>query len=297
GAEFGTSSELELLDALLDEEGVSAPVAAIPRQGAGIAPLSASQRRLWFLHELDPTSHAYTLCGALRLRGALDVAALSEALSGVVARHASLRTIFVNEAGEPRQIVQDASPVELRRVRAASPDVLAAATRAAQDLVRTPWNLPQGPLLRAALVQLSTAEHALIVVMHHIVADGWSIGVLLRDLSALYDARVAGATPVLDDLPLQYADYAAWQNDPHLAGERADDLTYWTRRLAGAPQRLDLPTLSVGPQSARRGGHLKLRLTPALTEALNALAREGGATLYMTLLAAFQILLSRSTGQ
>src|SRR4029453_12131403 len=114
--------------------------------------------------------------------------------------------------------------VDLRRFRAATSDVLLGATSAAQDLVRTPWNLAEGPLLRAALVEFSTLEHALIVVMHHIVADGWPIGVLLRGLSALYDARLAGAAPGLDDLPLQYADYAAWQNDPQRERERAGDL-------------------------------------------------------------------------
>ena len=297
GAEFGASSELELLDALLDEEGVAAPVATLPRQGARIAPLSASQRRLWFLHELDPASHAYTLCGAVHLKGVLNVAALEEALSGIVARHESLRTIFVSQAGEPMQVVQNALPVDLRRFRAATSDVLLEAPSAAQDLVRTPWNLAEGPLLRVALVEFSTVEHALIVVMHHIVADGWSIGVLLRDLSVLYDARLAGAAPLLDDLPLQYADYAAWQNDPQRADEREDDLAYWKRRLEGAPQGLDLPTLSVGPQASRRGAQKKIRLSPELTESLKSFGRSQGATLYMTLLAAFQVLISRHTGQ
>ena len=297
GAEFGASSELELLDALLDEEGVAAPVATLPRQGARTAPLSASQRRLWFLHELDPASHAYTLCGAVHLKGVLNVAALEEAVSGIVARHESLRTIFVSQAGEPMQVVQNALPVDLRRFRAATSDVLLGATSAAQDLVRTPWNLAEGPLLRVALVEFSTVEHALIVVMHHIVADGWSIGVLLRDLSVLYDARLAGAAPLLDDLPLQYADYAAWQNDPQRAGEREEDLAYWKRRLEGAPQGLDLPTLSVGPQASRRGAQKKIRLSPELTESLKSFGRSQGATLYMTLLAAFQVLISRHTGQ
>jgi len=296
-AEFGAGSELELLDALLDEEGVAAPVASLPRQESTSAPLSASQRRLWFLHELDPSSHAYTLCGALHLKGALDVEALAAALSGVIARHASLRTIFVSEAGEPRQVVQDAVPLDLRRTRALTDDVLREATRGAQDLVSTPWNLAGGPLLRAGLIELSPVEHALIVVMHHIVADGWSIGVLLHDISALYDARLHGAEAVLEELPLRYADYAAWQSDPRRAGEREEDLATWTQRLAGAPQRLDLPTLSAGSRVSRRGGQLRIGLSPEVTEALKAIGREGSATLYMTLLAAFQILISRSTGQ
>jgi hypothetical protein len=298
GLEFGAMSELELLDALLDEEGVAAPdIASIPRQGAKIAPLSPSQRRLWFLHELDPASHAYTLCGAVHLKGALDLKALEDSLSGVVARHESLRTIFVSEEGEPRQIIQDASPVEVPHVRAGTGSVLQEATRVTHDLVRKPWNLAEGPLLRSALVEFSPAEHVLIVVMHHLVADGWSIGVLLRDLSALYDARVVNAAPALDDLPVQYADYAVWQNDPRFVGEREDDLLYWKRRLEGAPQRLELPTLTVGPQASRRGAHRKMYLSPGLTESLKSLGRSQGATLYMTLLAAFQILISRSTGQ
>ncbi len=297
GAGFGAGSELELLDALLDEEGVAAPVASLPRRGARTAPLSPSQRRLWFLHELDPDSHAYTLCGAVHIRGALDAGALADSLSGVVARHESLRTIFVSEAGEPRQIVQEASPVDLRRVRAGTGSAIQEATRAARELVRTGWNLAEGPLLRAALVEFSPSEHALIVVMHHLIADGWSIGVLLRDLSALYEARVTGAAPALDDLPIQYPDYAAWRSDPGIAGEREEDLAYWRRQLEGAPQRLDLPTLSVAPGAHRPGAHLKIRLSPELTESLKSLGRGEGATLYMTLLAAFQILISRSTGQ
>src|SRR4030095_6258730 len=259
--------------------------------------LSYGQRRLWFLHEMDPTSYAYILYGVLHIQGALDVAALEDALSGVVARHESLRTIFVSEAGEPKQIALDASPIDLRRVRAQTESLIEEATRVTHDMVLRPWNLAEGPLLRFTLVDSSPSEHVLIVAMHHIVADGWSIGVLLRDLAALYDARVAGVAPALDDLPLQYADFAARQNDPSLAGEREDALAYWRRQLEGAPQRLDLTPLSCGPHTSQRGAQRKFSLTRELTQALKSLGRERGTTLYMTLLAAFQILISRSTGQ
>ncbi|HEU5179227.1 MAG TPA: amino acid adenylation domain-containing protein [Candidatus Polarisedimenticolia bacterium] len=297
GLELGQGSELELLDALLDEEGVAASgVTTMPRQEERTAPLSPAQRRLWFLHEMDPASHGYTLCGAVRLRGALSVAALESSLAGVVARHESLRTIFVNENGEPRQIVRESSPVDLRRVLAPGGSVIEEATRAAHELLRVPWDLAEGPLMRSALVEISSTEHALVVVMHHLITDGWSIGVLLRDLSTLYDAHVSGRDPVLEDLPVQYVDYAAWLSDRRLESEREDGLSYWKRRLTGAPQRLDLPSLSVSPVS-RRGGNHRLQLSAHLSESLKSLGRSQGATLYMTLLAAFEILISRKTGQ
>ena len=299
GLEFGAGSELDLLDALLDEEGVTASRAAtIPRLGARLAPLSPSQRRLWFLHEMDPASHDYTICGAVHLEGALDVAALQDALSGVVARHEALRTTFVSEAGEPRQVIRDASPVHLERVSPRSGTVSDEATRAARELIRRAWDLAGGPLLRVALVEFSPTEHVLVVAMHHLAADGWSIGILLRDLSALYSARVSGAAPILEDLRVQYADYSAWQEGSRMASHREAALAYWKQRLAGAPERLDLPADRLpAPASSRRGAQLRFRLSPELTKSLNSVGRLEGATLFMTLLAAFQTLIARTTGQ
>jgi amino acid adenylation domain-containing protein/FkbM family methyltransferase len=297
GNEIAAGDELELLDALLDAEGVAAPGASpLRKRAAPSAPLSPAQRRLWFLHQLDPAALAYSVCGAVRLQGPLDVAALQAALTGVVARHEVLRTTFEEDAGEPRQIIQSAMQVPLEKTGGQPGSASEQATRVALDLVRRGWNLERGPLLRAALIELAPRDHACIVALHHIVADGWSIGILLRELGALYDARLAGMPSNLIDLPVQYADYAAWQDSRPEPVEAP--LSYWKARLAGSPERLDLPT--AGPrrvQSARLGAQERFRLTAEVTESLKGLGRREGATLFMILLAAWQILLSRTTGQ
>jgi amino acid adenylation domain-containing protein/FkbM family methyltransferase len=247
---------------------------------------------------MDPGSTSYSVCGAVRLQGPLDVTALEAALAGVVERHEVLRTTFENDPVEPVQIIRSAMKVPLEHVRGESGTRSGEATRIARDLVQRGWNLGSGPLLRAALVEFAPRDHAFIAALHHIVADGWSIGILLRELGALYDARRAGAPSILADLPVQYADYAAW-HDP-LESEKAFEapLSYWKTRLAGSPPRLDLPfDRPRRVKSARLGAQERFRLSAALTESLKALGRREGATLFMVLLAAWQTLLSRTTGQ
>ncbi|WP_030677332.1 non-ribosomal peptide synthase/polyketide synthase [Streptomyces sp. NRRL B-1347] len=274
--------------------GTAAP-AVIPAVGPGTAPpLSYAQQRLWFLDRFEPGSTEYTTVSALRLRGALDEAALRTALDGLVARHEALRTTFAEQDGEARQIVGPPHGVDLR-----TDDLTGAAADALDTLLEreaaTPFDLSTGPLLRARLVRLADAEHVLVLALHHIVTDGWSFGVIGRDLGELYAAAREGRRPELPELPVRYADHAAWQRGR--TDEAARQLAHWMHVLEGlAP--LEPPTDRPRPAVRTRDGALvTFPLPAALVERLRARGREADATLYMTLLTACQVLLSRWTGQ
>ena len=306
----GLPDDLDLLDALLDAEGVAHPVAAIARRGWKRAPLSPAQKRLAFLHALTPGSMAYTISGAVRMQGDLDADALEAALDAVVARHASLRTTFESgpdDAEDPVQVVHDAMSVPIVRSQGGGASAEVEAARAAERLLALPWDLAKGPLLRAAIVALGPApstglraggDHLLVVVLHHIVADGWSLGIFLRDLGACYRARIEGTAALLPDLPIEYTDYAAWLRE-HPASERPEaSLAYWRAHLGGAPERLDLPTDRSRPAfRSQRGALVPFRIPAELTRALETVAQREGATLYMVLLATFQAVLARWSGQ
>ncbi|MET0400710.1 MAG: amino acid adenylation domain-containing protein, partial [Longimicrobiaceae bacterium] len=275
------------------------PLVAVDR--AGPLPLSFAQQRLWFLHRLDPGGVAYNVPAVLRLRGPLDARALRRALAALVERHESLRTVFPVADGEPAQAVLPAdgfapAACDLARVPAAARE--AEALRRAGEVAGRPFDLEAGPLFRAALLRLDADDHVLALAMHHVVTDGWSMGVLFRDLDALYGAFARGAPSPLEPPALQYADYAAWQRG-WLAGATLEaQLGYWRTRLAGAPPLLDLPTDRPRPQSPRGvRGALPLVLPGALAGELRALARGEGATLFTAVLAGFQALLSRYSGQ
>jgi amino acid adenylation domain-containing protein len=265
----------------------------------GSLPLSYAQQRLWFLDRLAPGSPLYNVPAAYLLRGPLAPAALAAALAEIVRRHAALRTRFVEVAGEPRQEVEPPRPLPLPRVDlsglAGARNAELARLRAAE--AERPFDLARDPLLRAGLVHLGGDEHALLLSLHHIVYDGWSEGVLLRELSALYAAAIEGAPSPLGELPVQYADFAAWQRAwPAEALER--QLAYWRDQLAGAPAALELPADHPRPaaqsfRGASRGLHIPAETAARLRQAA---AREG-ATLYMLLLAGFAGLLSRYSGQ
>jgi amino acid adenylation domain-containing protein/non-ribosomal peptide synthase protein (TIGR01720 family) len=284
-----------------EQRGVVAPAAPpiVPVPRAGALPLSFAQQRLWFLDQLDPHGAAYNIPAALRLRGALDAGALSRAFAEVVRRHEALRTAFAMSGAEPAQLVQlppDTWPLPLVDL-AHLPDPEPEARRLAAEEAARPFDLAHGPLLRTALLRLREHEHLLLVTVHHIVSDGWSTGVLVREIAALYEAFSAGRPSPLPELLLQYADFALWQRS-WLSAQRLDaQLTFWKERLAGAPT-LELPTDR--PRSAARGhraGEHPLSLSPELTAALLRLSRERGATLFMTLLSAFQVLLARHASQ
>jgi amino acid adenylation domain-containing protein/thioester reductase-like protein len=274
------------------------PLTASRRPGP--PPLSFSQQRLWFLHQLEPDSPSYNLPGGLRLDGALDVPALRRTLSEIARRHEPLRTSFTVAGGQPAQIVHPPSGMPLPVLDLGSlPSGRAReeAARLAEAEARAPFDLTAGPLLRARLVRLAESSHLALFTMHHIISDGWSRGVFVREIAALYDAFTAGRPSPLPDLPLQYADYASWQRD-WLTGEVLESqLQYWKTSLVPLPAALDLPTDRPRPPvKSFRGDRRSLRLSPEPTEALRKTGRKEGVTLFMTLLAAFNLLLERHGG-
>ncbi|HEX2095690.1 MAG TPA: amino acid adenylation domain-containing protein, partial [Longimicrobiaceae bacterium] len=266
-----------------------------------VFPLSFAQHRLWFLDRMEPGSASYNLARAARLLGDLHTGVLERALGEIVRRHASLRTTFTTVAGEPAQVVAPAGELHLPvvDVPGATPEERdREALRLADEEARAPFDLARGPLLRATLLRLAEREHVLVLVLHHIVTDGWSMGVLFRELAALYTAFSRGEPSPLPDLTVQYPDFAAWQRK-HLSGERLDAQTaYWRKRLAGAPPALDLPVDRPRPPvQTQRGGEERLLIPAPLVERLRDLIRSEGATLFMALLAALQALLAKYAGQ
>jgi amino acid adenylation domain-containing protein len=268
-----------------------------PAGGPFEAPLSLSQERLWFLDQMEPGLVLYNIPYAVRLAGPLDVAALAAALDGLVRRHESLRTTFVKTGGEPRQRIAppEAAPRPLSRVDlSALPAhrVGAVAGRLLDDAALWPFDLQAGPLLQTILVRLAPERHELLFKVHHIVADGWSMDVVRRDLEALY------AGEALPALPVQYADYAVWQRQS-LKGEALErEAAYWRGELAGAPTLLDLPLDRPRPAvQSYRGGSLPVSYPPELAADVRAFTRHQGATMFMTLLATFQALLHRLSGE
>ncbi|HEY3480959.1 MAG TPA: amino acid adenylation domain-containing protein, partial [Streptomyces sp.] len=262
----------------------------VPVERPAEPPLSFSQERLWFMDQLEPGNAVYHIPAALRLEGELDAAALERAFAGLVARHEALRTVFPAVDGRPVQRIVPAAPFRLpSRDLTDRPDELGALIR---EEARRPFDLARGPLLRVTLVRLGPAEHVLLVTLPHIVADGWSVGVLVREVAALY----AGET--LPALPVQYADFALWQRRT-LSGEALESgIAWWRQRLAGAAAELELPFDRPRPAvRGQRGGTVPVRLTEELITELATLARREGATLYMALLAGFQALLGRMSGQ
>ncbi|MEV6977382.1 amino acid adenylation domain-containing protein [Kitasatospora sp. NPDC093806] len=273
--------------------------AGIPRTDrAGGLPLSSAQQRLWYLHEVDPASVEYNTLHAVRLAGALDEAALRTALRQLVARHESLRTVFEPGAGTGLQrVLPEASAelavVDLTRRR----DGEQALTAALEAEARHPFDLRRGPLLRPVLIRLAEREHVLALSLHHIVTDGWSMGVLLADLAALYTARTTGTEAALAELTVQYPDFARWQLERAAGEQLRADLEYWRGQLADLPP-LDLPTDAPRPPVRSGAGAMHEFAVPAeLAERLRGLSRAGGATLFMTLVAAVQLLLARWTEQ
>jgi amino acid adenylation domain-containing protein len=275
---------------------VAPPIRRAPRSGG--LPLSFAQERLWFLDRLSPGSSAYNEPFALRLDGGLDADALERALLEIVRRHESLRTVFPEIDGRPVQAVQPPPLAGLVRIdlsRIAERETALARLRSEQ--ARQGFDLQRGPLLRTVLVRLAEREHALLVTLHHIVFDGWSTGVLIRELAALYDAFAAGRPSPLPEPSLQYADFARWQRE-WMQGEVLErHLAWWRAHLAGAPA-LELPTDRPRPAVQRfHGGQLPVAVAETTTRAVRALARTRGATPFMALLAGFQALLARISGQ
>jgi amino acid adenylation domain-containing protein len=275
------------------------PIEPAPR--SGYLPLSFAQTRLWFLEQLQPNSALYTIPRALQLNGSLNYEALKLALNEIVARHESLRTTFVAQDGTPMQVIASAQTVELPVIdlsQLPEPEQLAQVDYHLKQQVVCPFDLSRDLMLRPSLLRLSDSQHILGIVMHHIASDGWSMGIFLHELAALYNAHVTGVACSLPELPIQYADYAHWQRQ-WLSSQVLDhQLNYWKQQLADAPPLLELPTDRVRPAVQTVNGATKKAILPApLTQALKALSQQEGVTLFMTLLTAFNILLHRYSGQ
>ncbi|WP_375745201.1 non-ribosomal peptide synthase/polyketide synthase [Corallococcus interemptor] len=288
------------LEVLKREQGAPGiPALAVMPRGERL-PLSFAQQRLWFLDRLEPGSANYTLSQATRLKGPLDVDALEWSLSEVVRRHESLRTTFAMEEGMPHQVISGHLPSILERVRLEGTHEereQAALSRCAEE-VRRPFDLSRGPLLRAVLMECAPNEHVLMMTMHHIISDGWSVGVFVREMATLYEARLRAEAPALAPLPIQYADYALWQRQWMEGGVLEAQLAYWKARLSGAPRALELPTDRPRPPvRTSHGASHRIRWSPELSARVRTVSREEGVTPFMTLLAAFQSLLGRYAGQ
>jgi amino acid adenylation domain-containing protein len=282
---------------------VAPPLLPVRRDSLqGLLPLSFAQQRLWFLNQLEPESAAYNIAAALVARGPLEAAVLAGTLSEVARRHEVLRTVFrLGAAGEPVQVIFPPAPVDLPRVDLSelSEDRREIEVRRlALAEARRPFDLARGPLLRASLLQTGAEEHVLLFNFHHSIADGWSIGVLVREVSAIYEAFRQGLPSPLPALAIQYADFSVWQRSWLSGDVLAGELAYWRERLSGAPALLELPTDRPRPPvQSFRGTALPFALSGGLTEGLRALSRRAGATPFMALLTAWATLLARYSGQ
>jgi len=288
--------------ALLQKQGVAfatLPIAPLP--AGARAELSYAQMRQWFLWQLDPQSTAYHISGALKLRGALDIEALKQSFAALLERHASLRTVFRPDTqGLCEQIVQEGVDLDITVIDLADAqgDAEEQARQEAGRLSAAPFDLTTGPLMRVGVIRLAPQVHVLVLVMHHIVSDGGSLQLLVGEFVAQYRARVRGERAELPPLAIRYADYAAWQRNWLEAGEKERQLAYWIERLGTGN-----PVLQIATDHGRRpSGHYTaarhgINLAPVLVQGLHQRARAQGATLFMVLLAAFQALLHRYTGQ
>lgn len=282
-------------DTTLDQSTAASASVARP------TPASSGQRRLWFLEQLEPGSPLYNIPYLIRLSGPLDVPALHRSLQHMVARHESLRTTFTAVGSEPVLVVQENAGLELPVTDLSSlPEAerTAELKKQAAAEARGPFDLRRDLLVRVRLYRLSAAEHALMLVMHHIASDGWSMGVLYQELGRCYDAYARGAEPELPELPIQYGDFAEWQHE-YLQGRTLQKLTtFWKKQMAGAPALLEIPCDHARPPlQSHRGETVDLRLPASLVGSLKQVSASNRVTLFMTLLAGFYTTLHRYTGQ
>ena len=269
---------------------------------SGPLPLSYMQQRLWYLDQLNAdASQAYHIGTLLRLQGELDIVALHEALDRIVCRHEALRTVFRNEEGQAVQVILPPSPFSLLEIDLS---VLGSEERERQlvceiqEEARTRFDLGSGPLIRGRLLRQAPNDYVLLLRMHHIIADGWSIGLLVKELSTLYTACRQGGDAALAELAIQYADYTLWQRQRLQEAVLQEQLHYWQESLQGAPELLSLPTDHARPaQASYRGGSIPVVLEESLSEELRQLSQRHGTTLFMTLYSGFAVLLSRLSGQ
>ncbi|MGZ4165053.1 MAG: condensation domain-containing protein, partial [Tumebacillaceae bacterium] len=264
----------------------------------GQLPLSFAQQRLWFMDQLEEDSALYNMPVVLRMTGQLDVSALEASVQELIARHEILRTTFAKQGGDMQQIIAPRLQLPLARFDVTNHvDREQEAKRLIQEEIERPFELQKGPLLRVSLLELTESSHLLIVNMHHIISDGWSLSVFTKDLAALYNAYAKGEHSPLEPLPLQYADFAVWQREWLEGGVLESQLDYWKQQLAGELPVSLLPTDRPRPAvQTYNGGNLKQVLNGAFVKDLYTVSQREGATLFMTLLAAFQTLMHRYSG-
>ena len=285
----------------------AAPSPIQPTQRSGPQPLSSAQQRLWFLYQLEPENPVYNEPFAFRLAGRLNLSALERGLREIAQRHEILRTTFVAENGQPLQVIGDEvtlAPLSVTNLRSHTETERALEVRhLLTETTRQPFDLARGPLWRTLLLKLGSTEHILLIVMHHIICDGWSVEVLFRELATLYSACNTCQPAALPDLPIQYADFAIWQrqwlqNDTSPDNVLQTQLAYWKNQLRGDLPTLELPTDRPRPAvQTYKGATHTITRTPELTAQLKALSQREGVTLFTTLLATFAVLLYRYTGQ
>ncbi|MBN3990706.1 MAG: amino acid adenylation domain-containing protein [Nostoc sp. NMS2] len=275
------------------------PIQRVPRNGE--LPLSFAQQRLWFLHHLSPDSRSYNMLDVQRLNGALNVVALEQSLSELIRRHEVLRTTFPTVDGKPFQLIAapTALTLPIHYLQGLSDqEQTDQIQQIVQSLVSKPFDLAVGPLVEFTLLQLSNQEYVLLLKMHHIIYDGWSLNIFKRELSQLYIAFAQQLPYPLPELPIQYADFAVWQRQWLTGVVLERQLDYWQQQLAGVPAVLELPTDKPRPPvQSFRGGVERFQLDRHLTQRLKQLSQESDTTLFMTLLAAFLVLISRYSGQ
>lgn len=296
-----SAEKQELFARLLAESGIESTTQTISRRNAVTAPLSYGQERMWFLYQFQSDKALYNLPLALRMRGKLDIASLKRAFDEIVRRHEALRTTFTDDEGRLMQVIQPAQTLDVRVI-----DLPEGLTDRKEDGVKRfireeaqePFDLTRSPLIRAMLLRLGPEEHILVVTMHHIASDGWSIELLRQELATLYSAFREGRNPQLPELSIQYADYAMWQREYSQGRELQAKLEYWKKQLAGMAGVLELPAKRPRPAVPDyRSAQHNFQITPPLLRSLEELSRAHRVTLFMVLLAAFQVLLSRHSGQ
>jgi amino acid adenylation domain-containing protein len=280
-------------------DGAAAPLPPVPRDRP--MELAPAQSRMWFNWKLDPQDCGYTISGQVRLRGTLRADALQAAFDLLVARHESLRTVFREEQGRPLAVILPPLPAALRRVDLSDVperEREALARRHLEEEVRAPFDLTRGPLLRVQLLELGSEDRHLQVTLHHSIADGWSMGLLLDEFGECYAALCEGRAPSLPDLPVQYAEFSRWQRDWLAGGESSRQLAYWKARLGGRQPVLELPADHPRPaRPSQQGAAFDCPIGEDLAAGLRELSRRQGVTLPMLLLAGFKVLLHRYSGQ
>jgi len=295
------SEKRKLLEVLMKEEGIEMgrlPITPLGRTSNTFPP-SFAQQRLWFLDQLDPHNPFYNIPMAVRLKGSLNVPALGQAFSEIIRRHEVIRATFAEIDGQLAQIIRPVQSLEL-----VAEDLSQMSEKEAEvehrlsEEARQPFDLSRGPLLRVKLLQLSEDEYVLSVTMHHIISDGWSMRLLVREISTLYEAFSNRRPSPLPELPIQYTDFAQWQRD-WLRGEILENhIAYWRRQLDDLQPVFELPTDRQRPLAqSYRGGQVSFALTPEISNGLRMLSNKHKGTLFMTLLAAWYVLLSRYSGQ